>query len=71
MLLALDAHRHHPQTFTEQELRPYQDAIAPESQQEAIRRRKVMRTARSTMKRKNWKPILDCRFGDFPFIGCK
>jgi hypothetical protein len=51
MLLALDAHRHHPQPFTEEELRPYRDATAPESQKEAIRRRKVMRTARSTAKR--------------------
>jgi hypothetical protein len=51
MLLALDAHRHHPQPFTEEELRPYRDAIAPESQKEAMRRRKVMRTARSTAKR--------------------
>jgi hypothetical protein len=51
MLLALDAHRHHPQPFTEEELRPYRDATAPESQKEAIRRRKVMPTARSTAKR--------------------
>src|SRR5438046_10056672 len=51
MLLALDAHRHHPQPFTEEELRPYRDAVAPESQKEAIRRRRVMRTARSTTKR--------------------
>ena len=51
MLLALDAHRHHPQPFTEEELRPYRDAVAPESQKEAIRRRKVMKTARSTRKR--------------------
>ena len=51
MLMALDAHRHHPQPFTEEELRPYRDAVAPESQKEAIRRRKVMRTARSTTKR--------------------
>jgi hypothetical protein len=51
MLLALDAHRHHPQPFTEEEFRPYRDATAPESQKEAIRRRKVMRTARSTAKR--------------------
>jgi hypothetical protein len=51
MLLALDAHRHHPQPFTEEELHPYRDATVPESQKEAIRRRKVMRTARSTTKR--------------------
>jgi len=51
MLLALDAHRQHPQPFTEEELRPYRDANAPENQKEAIRRRKVMRAARSTAKR--------------------
>ena len=51
LLLALDAHRHHPQPFTEKELRPYRDAQAPESQKEAIRRRKVMRAARSTKRR--------------------
>ncbi len=51
MLLALDAHRHHPQPFTEEELRPYRDAEIPESQLEVIHRRKVMRKARSTTKR--------------------
>jgi hypothetical protein len=51
MLLALDAHRHHPQPFTEEDLRPYRHATVPENQQEAIRRRKVMKTARSTTKR--------------------
>jgi hypothetical protein len=51
MLLALDAHRHHPEPFTEADLCPYRDATIPESQKEAIRRRKVMRTARSTTKR--------------------
>jgi hypothetical protein len=51
MMLALDAHRHHPQPFTEEELRPYRDAEVPASQKEAIHRRKVMRAARSTKKR--------------------
>jgi hypothetical protein len=51
MMLALDAHRHHPQPFTEEELRPYRDAETPNSQKEVIHRRKVMRTARSTKKR--------------------
>jgi len=62
MLLALDAHRHHPQPFTEVELRPYRDAVAPESQQEAIRRRKVMRTARSTTKRGSLLRNLEARY---------
>ena len=51
MMLALDAHRHHPQPFTEEELRPYRDAEVPASQKEAIHRRRVMRAARSTKKR--------------------
>ena len=51
MMLALDAHRHHPQPFTEEELRPYRDAEVPASQKEVLHRRKVMRAARSTKKR--------------------
>ena len=51
MMLALDAHRHHPQPFTETEFRPYRDAEVPDSQKEVIHRRKVMRAARSTKKR--------------------
>jgi hypothetical protein len=62
MLLALDAHRHHPQPFTEEELRPYRDAVAPESQKQAIRRRKVMRTARSTAKRGTLLRNLEVRY---------
>ncbi len=53
MMLALDAYRHHPQPFTKEELRPYRNATVPESQKEAIRRRRVMRTARSTARRGN------------------
>jgi len=62
MLLALDAHRHHPQPFTEEELRPYRHATVPESQREAIRRRKVMRTARSTTKRRSLLRNLEERY---------
>ena len=62
MLLALDAHRHHPQPFTEEKLRPYRAAVAPESQKEAIRRRKVMRTARSTTKRGTLLRNLEARY---------
>lgn len=51
MMLALDAHRHHPQPFSEEELRPYRDAEIPSSQKEVIHRRKVMRAARSTNRR--------------------
>lgn len=62
MVLALDAHRHHPQPFTEEDLRPYRNAAVPEGQREAIRRRKVMRTARSTAKRGNLLRNLEERY---------
>jgi len=62
MLLALDAHRHHPHPFTEEELRAYRHATAPESQKEAIQRRKVMRTARSTTKRGSLLRNLEKRY---------
>lgn len=62
MLLALDAHRHHPQPFTEEELRPYRNATVPTSQLEAIHRRKVMKTARSTTKRANLLRNLEERY---------
>jgi hypothetical protein len=51
MMLALDAHRQHPQPFTEKELRPYRDAEIPNSQKEVLHRRRVMRAARSSKKR--------------------
>lgn len=62
LMLTLDAHRHHPQPFTEEELRPYRDAVVPESQREAIRRRKVMRSARSTAKRGRFLRDLEKRY---------
>ena len=42
---------HHPQPFTEKELRPYRDAKVPSSQKEVIHRRKAMRAAGPTKKR--------------------
>jgi hypothetical protein len=47
LLLALDAHRSHPEPFTGEDLLPYRDAKEPPDQLEAIQRRKVMRKARS------------------------
>ena len=66
MMLALDAHRHHPQPFTEEELRPYRNATPPESQKEAIRRRRVMRTARSTTGRGSLLRNLEERYAASP-----
>lgn len=62
MMLALDAHRHHPQPFTEEELRAYRDAEVPASQKEVIHRRKVMRAARSTKTRAGLLRELEKRY---------
>lgn len=51
LLLALDAHRRHPEPFASEELAPWRDAPAPASQRECQRRRGIMRRARSTQKR--------------------
>ena len=66
MMLALDAHRHHPRPFTEEELRPYRDAEVPASQREVIHRRKVMRAARSTKKRAGLLRKLEQRYAESP-----
>jgi hypothetical protein len=63
-MLALDAHRHHPEPFTEAELRPYRDAEIPKSQQEAIHRRKVMQAARSPKKRAGLLRDLEKRYAE-------
>ena len=51
LLLALDAHVAHPEPFTAEELLPYRAARLPACQRQALRRRKVMRKARSKKKR--------------------
>jgi len=66
MMLALDAHRHHPQPFTEQDLRLYRDAEVPSTQKEVIHRRKVMRAARSTKKRAGLLRQLEQRYAASP-----
>jgi hypothetical protein len=66
MTLALDAHRHHPQSFSEEELRPYRNAEVPSSQKEVIHRRKVMRAGRSTKKRAGLLRKLEKRYAASP-----
>jgi hypothetical protein len=66
MMLALDAHRQHPQPFTEEELRAYRDAELPSSQKEVIHRRKVMRAARSPKKRAGLLRKLEERYAASP-----
>ena len=51
---ALDAHVTHPSPFTVEDLLPYRNAQVPQSQQEAMKRRKIMKKARS----KKQRPIL-------------
>jgi hypothetical protein len=51
---ALDAHVAHPGPFTAVELLPYRTAREPPCQAEALKRRKVMRKARS----KKQRPVL-------------
>lgn len=62
LMLALDAHRHHPHPFTEADFRLYRDAEVPDNQKEAIRRRKVMRAARSKKKRAGLLKELEKRY---------
>jgi hypothetical protein len=51
---ALDAHVAHPEPFTVADLLPYRTAPEPQTQRQAMDRRKIMRKARSKKKR----PIL-------------
>lgn len=51
---ALDAHVTHPEPFSAAELLPYRNASEPLSQQQAMKRRKIMRKARS----KKMRPLL-------------
>jgi len=51
LLLALDAHGHHHDPFTVDDLAPYGHARVPGSQQQAVERGQIMRKARSRKKR--------------------
>ena len=51
LLLTLDAHARHPESFRADDLIPWRHAKAPASQLESVRRRALMRSARSTKKR--------------------
>ena len=55
LMLALDAHVHHKEPLTVDDLTPYRLAGVPQSQQEAVERGKIMRQARS---RKNRSVLL-------------
>jgi len=64
LLLALDAHVEHPGPFTAEDLRPYRSAPAPECQRQAMRRRTIMRQARSKKRRPLLLADLERRYRD-------
>jgi len=62
LLLALDAHVHHNGPFTVDDLEPYGHARVPVSQQQAVKRGKIMRKARSRKKRDALLADLETRY---------
>jgi len=63
---ALDAHATHPGPFTVEDLLPYRNAEVPRSQQEAMKRRKIMRKARSEKNRPILLADLERRYRESP-----
>jgi len=66
LMLALDAHVHHPGPFTVDDLEPYRHSRVPASQQEAVERGKIMRQARSRKKRSVLLADLEKRYCNAP-----
>jgi len=66
LMLALDAHVHHPGPFTVGDLEAYRHSRLPASQQEAIARGKTMRQARSRKKRPMVLADLEKRYCNAP-----
>ena len=63
---ALDAHITHPSPFTVEDLLPYRTAQEPLSQQQAMKRRKIMKKARSKKKRPILLADLERRYRESP-----
>jgi hypothetical protein len=63
LLIALDAHRRHPEPFAAHELIPCRDAAPPPCQRDAESRRKIMRSARSRKQRPILLADLEHRYG--------
>jgi hypothetical protein len=63
---ALDAHAAHPEPFTVDDLLPHQEARAPQCQEQALNRRKIMRKARSKKKRPLLLADLERRYRESP-----
>ena len=66
LMLALDAHVHHNDPFTVDDLEPYRHSRVPASQQEAVERGKIMRQARSRKKRSVLLADLEKRYCNAP-----
>lgn len=66
LMLALDAHVHHKEPLTVDDLTPYRLAGVPQSQQEAVERGKIMRKARSRKKRLELLEGLEKRYLNAP-----
>jgi hypothetical protein len=64
LIPALDAHALHPEPFDVAALLPYQKAEAPASQVQALRRRRIMRQARSDSQRSNLLRELERQYAD-------
>jgi len=66
LMLALDAHVHHDDPFTADDLQPYGHARVPASQQQAVERGMIMRKARSRKKRHELLADLEKRYLNAP-----
>jgi hypothetical protein len=64
LLLALEAHVEHPGPFTAEDLRPSRSVPAPACQRQAMRRRTIMRQARSQKRRPLLLAELERRYLD-------
>ena len=63
---ALDAHVAHPEPFTADDLLPYRNARVPRSQLEAMKRRTIMKKARSKTNRPKLLADLERRYRESP-----
>ena len=63
---ALDAHATHPEPFTVEDLLPYRGTREPPCQTEALKRRKVMKKARSKKQRPALLADLERRYRELP-----
>jgi hypothetical protein len=68
LVLALDAHAAHPEPFTGEDLSAYRTARMPAGQEQARKRRRIMRKARSKKKRPLLLAELERRYREAPLV---